>query len=424
MGTARQLILENTLGQKVRTFRADVEEFVLIYRLDTRRVEAHANLVALDEAEVSYQILNTVTVSSLKNKALDLKGLGRLRLLDNEDVALSPTYELEAEEDSQQLQGLLKKTAAGHLIVVGLLIVLSAILAHFAQTKEDSGLVTIALPKPEVVKTVQPVQKTPVAQKKVIPKVQKKLAVQKPTIVKPVAKVVAQKTVVQHKVAAVVAKERPRDLSNMGALAALGGTKNGTRGYQGLDSNSLKNIRSAGAGVGGGGVGDAGAGGTQGVLPGQGLIAGSAGRGGKAESAGGYGTRGVGGGRAGYGKIALVGGTGGFDLPSDEEVVAGSGLDRDQIAAVINRNKGQIIYCYEQGLQGQSSLSGRVDTDFIINAEGRISISKVDHTSLHSQLVESCILAKMKTWQFPHPVGGVDVNVKYPFELRRVSSNN
>jgi hypothetical protein len=66
---------------------------------------------------------------------------------------------------------------------------------------------------------------------------------------------------------------------------------------------------------------------------------------------------------------------------------------------VINRNKGQIIYCYEQGLQGTPSLTGRVSVAFVIGASGRITTAKVAQTSLRSAQVESCMLAKMKNWQ-------------------------
>ena len=273
----------------------------------------------------------------------------------------------------------------------------------------------------EVRQKVQVAEKKIVQHKTEIKKVANKTVIKPRAIVKSVAKVKV-KSVIQNKKATVVRSPKPQTLDNVGALAALGGLKNGTKGYQGLDANSLKNIRSAGVGSGGGGVGANGAGGIRGVLPGNGLIAGSSGSGGRAEGAGGYGTKGAGGGRAGYGKISLVGNTSGISLPLDDEASIEGGLDRDQIAAVINKNKGQIIYCYEQGLQGQPSLAGRVSVQFVINANGRIGIAKVAQTSLRSAQVENCMLAKMKTWQFPHPVGSVNVDVLYPFELRRVTS--
>ncbi len=211
------------------------------------------------------------------------------------------------------------------------------------------------------------------------------------------------------------------DVRRIGALAALGGLRTGHKGAEGLDMQSLKNIRAAGTGAGGGGIGSSGRGGARGYLPGNGLIAGSAGEGARAQGAGGYGTRGSGGGRAGYGKISLVGGTSAVSLPVDDEATFEGGLDGDQIKAVINRYRDQIRYCYEKGLQAQPSIGGRVAVSFVIGAAGRITKANVAESSLGSRYVESCMLTRMKTWQFPRPVGKVNVDVLYPFELMRVS---
>ncbi|MGZ3771275.1 MAG: AgmX/PglI C-terminal domain-containing protein, partial [Bdellovibrio sp.] len=234
-----------------------------------------------------------------------------------------------------------------------------------------------------------------------------------------VFKRIVQKTVPTKKHQPRVAKAK--DVRRIGALAALGGVPHGHRGAEGLDTQSVKNIRAAGKGNGGGGIGSVGRGGAAGYMPGNGLIAGSAGEGARAQGAGGYGTRGSGGGKAGYGKISMVGGTSAVSLPMDDEATVEGGLDRDQIIAVINRNRGQIVYCYEKGLQAKPSIGGRVAVSFVIGPAGKITVAKVAESSLGSDLVESCMLAKMKTWQFPHPVGHVNVDVLYPFELMRVS---
>ena len=423
MATARRLILENKLGQQVRTFRMEADELNLIYRLDSRRVEGHTSLAALDKDGVDYKILKTVSLSAMqKSGSVNLKDLGQLRLLSEGELAtLSPTYNLAKENDKEELALVMKKSAIGHLVVVALMVLLSVVVAHFTAQKEEPQLVTIVVPKPDV---KQPEQHVQVADKKITPMKTNIQKIANKTVIKKVQPhTVAKKVVtpVVRKQPMVVRSAQPKNLANVGALAALGGVKNGTRGYEGLDTNSLKNIRSAGVGSGGGGVGGSGAGGMKGVMAGRGLIAGSAGSGGRAESAGGYGTKGAGGGRAGYGKISLVGNTSGISLPLDDEATVEGGLDKDAIAAVINRNKGQIIYCYEQGLQGQPSLSGRVDVDFVIGAVGRITKAKIGQSSLGSRSVEECMIAKMKTWQFPHPVGNVNVDVQYPFELRRVS---
>jgi hypothetical protein len=97
------------------------------------------------------------------------------------------------------------------------------------------------------------------------------------------------------------------------------------------------------------------------------------------------------------------------------------GLDKDQIAAVINRHLGEVIYCYEKGLQVQSGLSGRVNINWVINAKGIVNGARIENSSLKSASVEACIVSHLSGWQFPKPVGGVNVKVSYPFVLKRVS---
>lgn len=408
MSALKLLILENSMGQKVRTFAVDSECLHLVYILDSRRVEAVVNLAALDADGIKYQFLQKIKVSDLNKGDVNVQGLGRVRLSTAEGIVNSPIHLLTEHDDENRLQVLLKKTTIIHIAAVLFLLIGSWAWTSFMLKHEEPQLVTIVLPEAEQVKErPTKVPRVKMSEKKI-----------KPTkkVYRPVAKkVVKTKSYKVNTTKAV-------DVKRVGALAALGGLSNGSKSAEGLDRNSLKNIRAAGVGNGGGGVGSAGRGGIKGYLPGSGLVAGSTGSGGRAQSAGGYGTRGVGGGKAGYGKISMVGGTSAVSLPLDDEATVEGGLDRDQIIAVINRNKGQIVYCYEKGLQTKADLGGRVAVDFVIGPNGRISTAKVAQSSLESRLVETCIVTRMKTWQFPRPVGNVSVDVLYPFELMRVSS--
>lgn len=408
MSTAKLIILENSMGQKVRMFAVDSDALNVVYLKDSRRIEALADLNVLEKNNIDYRLLQTIELSKMAADGVALQGLGRLRLAGQNDKA-SPTYSLNKENDEEQLKTILTKTTLGHMIAVFMIMAGSYIFANYFSKKEEPQLVTIVVPKQETPKVIEKV-KAPhvkVSEKKIKPSNK---------VYRPVVKQQLKTKPYTVKTA------KARDVQRVGALAALGGTPKGTKGFEGLDNNSMKAIRAAGIGSGGGGVGNTGRGGIKGYLPGNGLIAGSAGEGGRAQSAGGYGTRGVGGGRAGYGKTNMVGGTAASSLPLDEEATVEGGLDRDQIIAVINRNKGQIIYCYEKGLQAQPAIGGRVAVDFVIGPSGRITTAKVAQSSLGSSTVENCMLARMKTWQFPRPVGKVNVDVLYPFELMRVSS--
>lgn len=415
MKQTKLLILENRLGQKVRTFAVGSEAFNLVYLTDSRRIEGVTNLQTLKDNNVDYRLLHKIELKKLSQEGVQLEdGLGRIRLVSEDQVITqSPIYALPEEEDEEKLKVLLKKTSIAHIAAVFLMMAVGYVWTAYFKKDQEPTLVTIVVPKevpPPVKKQARP--HVAVSEKKI-----------KPT--KKTVKSVAKKIVKPKKIA-VKTKPKPvakaRNVNRLGALAALGGNPNGSKGYEGLSKSSLKAIRSAGVSSGGGGVGSSGAGGMKGYLPGSGLVAGSSGKGSRAQGAGGYGTRGAAGGKAGYGKISLVGGTNAISLPLDDEAEVQGGLDRDQIIAVINRNKGQIIYCYEKGLQAQPSIGGRVSVDFVIGPSGRITTAKVAQSSLGSKMVENCMLARMKTWQFPRPVGNVNVDVLYPFELTRVSA--
>lgn len=415
MKQTKLLILENRLGQKVRTFAVGSEAFNLVYLTDSRRIEGVTNLQTLKDNNVDYRLLHKIELKKLTQEGVQLEdGLGRIRLVsEGETITQSPIYGLPEEQDEENLKVILKKTSIAHIAALFLMMAAGYVWTAYFKKDQEPTLVTIVVPKevpPPVKKEARP--HVAVSEKKIKPTKKTVKAVTK-KVVKP-QKVAVKNT---HKPMA-----KTRNVNRLGALAALGGTAQGTKGYEGLSNNSLKAIRSAGVSSGGGGVGSSGAGGMKGYLPGSGLVAGSSGQGSRAQGAGGYGTRGEAGGRAGYGKISLVGGTNAISLPIDDEAEVQGGLDRDQIIAVINRNKGQIIYCYEKGLQAQPSIGGRVSVDFVIGPSGRITTAKVAQSSLGSKMVENCMLARMKTWQFPRPVGNVNVDVLYPFELTRVSA--
>jgi len=210
-------------------------------------------------------------------------------------------------------------------------------------------------------------------------------------------------------------KDKPKSidrLKRMGALAALGSLQKSNQ-RSGLNLGAA--TTTAGPGLGG----NAGSGGTQTSLYAKGLTSAPLGAGGRVEGAGGYGTKGKGGGQAGYGKMTLVGSTGASPIGLSSEASVESGLDRDAIAAVINKNLGQVRFCYEQGLQGNPNVNGRVSVDFTISGTGIVKTASVGNSSLNSKIIEDCIVLRLKSWKFPLPQGGVDVKVSFPFSLRR-----
>ena len=61
-------------------------------------------------------------------------------------------------------------------------------------------------------------------------------------------------------------------------------------------------------------------------------------------------------------------------------------------------------------------LAGRVMVNFTISADGKVTESKIDKTTLRNEAAEKCIVEAVRTWEFPKPKGGI-VTVTYPFLL-------
>jgi len=127
------------------------------------------------------------------------------------------------------------------------------------------------------------------------------------------------------------------------------------------------------------------------------------------------------GGMAGIGPGALAGGRTGkrgvggvvFKAPKRKMRVRGH-LSREAVARVVRKHLREIQYCYEKNLLLSPKLAGKLIMEWTINLAGSVSVVKTKHNSMRSPAVAMCISAKIKSWKFPKPKGGVVV-VSYPF---------
>lgn len=241
----------------------------------------------------------------------------------------------------------------------------------------------------------------------------------KVTVVKPKQKVIIKKMITSAPtIKEVVKKTKPtKKLSNNFSFLGLVGDQKNSKVVGGL-KQKLENA-TAGAGKGG----DAGSGGEKLVGLGKGLKKTTVGNTGVA-GLGGVGTKGAGGGLGGYGDVALSSGTGKGvgSINIHNEMVLEGGLDKNVIAATIQKYLNQVRACYELGLARKSDLQGKVAVNFIINPKGQINKAKISDTTLKDIAVEKCITNKMRAWKFPKPKGGVNVDVNYPFILRPIGN--
>jgi hypothetical protein len=158
---------------------------------------------------------------------------------------------------------------------------------------------------------------------------------------------------------------------------------------------------------------------------------------------GGTGLRGTGGGGGGTGPGTLFGGGGvgtGVGVGSGSGGGRGSGgpgargrphgevairmqtetphvsgyLSPEQIMRVVRQNQAAVRYCYENQLQRQPSLRGRIEIAWRINREGRVTTSRVARSTMGNPGVEGCIVRQVRNWHFDQPDGG-EVDVVFPF---------
>ena len=394
--SARKIVLENEKGEVVRQLYWYGESFSIIYRRDLHRVEFVHDVKALEEEGIPFEVLKSVRASSSFSKAFELENGSKVKILsDIENVQAPPVFPEDKEDDVKKA---FKWTAIVQMSSIAFVMFVGLVIEPWLFKAPEEPIVTVVqqqeLPPP-------PKPKAPTVKMAEKP-IQKKQVKIKPVV---------------HKKGPVTKMAKKISIDKIGAIGALGGMKNGSMNSAGFNPNSMTNSRGTSTTA----SGDTGTG-SKYAGHGAGLF--QAARGGSEgiSGAGGYSTKGkAGGGRPGYGAMNIGGTASRYFQPVDEEALVDGGLDRDQIAAVINRHLGQIIYCYEKGLQVNSKLNGRVGVKFTINPQGLVSTAGTASSSLNSPTVESCIVSKLKTWVFPKPVGGVNVKVTYPFVLRRVN---
>ncbi len=89
-------------------------------------------------------------------------------------------------------------------------------------------------------------------------------------------------------------------------------------------------------------------------------------------------------------------------------------LAPEVISRVIASHYGEVRYCYEKQLKMNPDLEGKLTVRFTIGTDGHISNATIEESTLNNMEVESCVLYKVKNWQFPRPRGG-SVTVIFPF---------
>ncbi|MCJ8277250.1 MAG: AgmX/PglI C-terminal domain-containing protein [Bdellovibrionales bacterium] len=404
---AKNIVLKNRNGKVIRTLQWDAGTAHVVRLKSTGRIQIVPSTTDLKKNKIDFELIKgNIRKSAILSYGISLGDYGRLEA-DRRNLRYQEGLHLVEDDSDHQYKITLQNTTLAHLAVIALIFIFAWGLSQFGKNEQETPIKV----------TQQEVQKVRQQHNQTV-NVSRKKVVRKPRVVKNRTKK-ARKIKRNNR----ITKNRSRtrrngrktvNVSKVGALGLLGGKLSGSKSSAGAWASSKakrgsglsQNSRKGGSGRG---------------LPGKGLISSPRGHSGKALGSGGYATRGRGGGKQGYGRMNTGGSGAAYTEPLSEEALIEGGLDRDQIASVINRHIGQVIYCYEKGLQTQPRLSGRVNVRFVIGQTGRVKTAQVANTSLGSKKVENCIIRKLTSWKFPKPYGNVNVNVTYPFVLKRVS---
>jgi len=88
--------------------------------------------------------------------------------------------------------------------------------------------------------------------------------------------------------------------------------------------------------------------------------------------------------------------------------------DMGSVKHVVQRNFGQLTYCYEQVLRSAPNVSGRVEIEWYVT-KGRVTSAEVFANTTGSAELGKCIKGKIERWSFPLEVQG---EIVYPFIFR------
>lgn len=94
--------------------------------------------------------------------------------------------------------------------------------------------------------------------------------------------------------------------------------------------------------------------------------------------------------------------------------IAKGPLSREQIRRTVHLHMNEVRYCYEQALQSNPDLDGRVVVRFVINGRGGVMTSVTESSTLGAAPA-SCVSNAVKRWQFAAAEDGGVTSVNYPF---------
>ncbi len=100
----------------------------------------------------------------------------------------------------------------------------------------------------------------------------------------------------------------------------------------------------------------------------------------------------------------------------------GGELRATEIQRVVTEHQRELQRCYDREILLHPGLERKMVFEWDIELDGGVSsVRLVSPTTAATSGMEACATAHIRTWRFPHPLGGRVKSIWYPFVFRQVS---
>ena len=101
----------------------------------------------------------------------------------------------------------------------------------------------------------------------------------------------------------------------------------------------------------------------------------------------------------------------------NSNMTAPASIDKEKIRAVVISHLKEIKKCYEDSLEKNPKIQGKIVIQWMIGGAGQVLEAHIKSTSLNHPETEKCAVERLKTWVFPIPPPTEVAVVSYPFFL-------
>lgn len=91
------------------------------------------------------------------------------------------------------------------------------------------------------------------------------------------------------------------------------------------------------------------------------------------------------------------------------------GVHREEVESVIKSGVPSVLGCYDSVSARNKGLKGKVIAIWSIIDSGQVKDVAIKNSTLNNSPIESCVVAKIRTWKFAPLAKGKEAEITYPF---------